>query len=137
VAASAEIGHESLETDGYSEPLSNANPFPALMATATDEMDIVKARLQWSFLLGHGFDATLWGAGAWGFNRDSELAADVTGVGIFLPVVDEDAVWAEYGARVGYAVTEAITIDVFVNGVSGNDGIDSRLHAGAGLRFRF
>jgi hypothetical protein len=30
-----------------------------------------------------------------------------------------------------------VTLDGFVNGVAGGAGIDSRIHAGAGLRFHF
>lgn len=61
----------------------------------------------------------------------------VAGVGVLTPVVDDDTAWAEYGARVGYAVTEAVTFDVFVNGISGEEAIGTRVHGGAGLRYRF
>ena len=52
-------------------------------------------------------------------------------------VTDDNTAWAEYGARVGYAVTEAVTFDVFVNGVSGDDDIGTHVHGGGGLRYRF
>jgi probable HAF family extracellular repeat protein len=136
VVVSGEIGRERLEVDGYSETLAG-NPFNAAVAPGTDRMDLAKARLAWSFALAPRVDATLWGAAVYGFNRDTELTAAVAGLGVLAPVVDDDTAWAEYGARVGYAVTEAVTFDVFVNGVSGDDDIGTRVHGGGGLRYRF
>ena len=43
----------------------------------------------------------------------------------------------EYGARVGYKVTDAMTVDLFANGVSGEGAVDTRVHAGAGIRFNY
>ena len=138
LALSAELGRERLKVDAYTETLSATNPFEAQVDAGTDRMDLVKARAQWSVLLGQGFDATLWAAGVYGFNRDSELVASVAGLGALTPAVDDDTAWAEYGARVGYALNSATTLDVFVNGVSGeSDDIDTRVHGGAGLRYRF
>lgn len=138
LALSAELGRQRLEVDGYAETLTATNPFEAYVAGGTDRMDLLKARVEWSFLIGQGFDATLWGAGVYGFNRDSELVASVPGLGAMTPIADDATAWAEYGARVGYALTAATTLDVFVNGVSGEKGeIDTRLHGGAGLRYRF
>lgn len=136
VALSAEIGRERLGVDAYSESLTG-NPFNAVVAPGTDEMDLAKARLAWSFALAPRVDATLWAAGVYGFNRDSDLVTSVAGVGTFVPAPNDATAWAEYGARVGYAVTEAVTFDVFVNGVSGDDDIDTRVHGGGGLRYRF
>ena len=138
LALSAELGREWLDVDGYSEPLSAKNPFEANVASGTDTMDLAKARAQWSFGLSQRFDATLWAAAVYGFNQKSELIAAVTGVGTFVPVIDDETVWAEYGARIGYAVTEAVTLDLFFDGVSGEeDEIATRVHGGAGLRYRF
>jgi hypothetical protein len=136
VAISGELGRERLEVDGYSESLTG-NPFNAVVSAGTDEMDLAKARLAWSFGLAPRMDATLWGAGVYGFNRESDLVVGVVGLGGFVPTVSDDTAWAEYGARVGYAVTESVTFDVFVNGVSGDDDIDTRVHGGGGLRYRF
>jgi hypothetical protein len=131
LALSAELGRERLEVDAYSEQLSATNPFEAQVAAGTDRMDLVKARAQWSVLIGHGFDATLWAAGVYGFNRDADFTTSVPGIGTLAPVEDDATAWAEYGARVGYALTAATTLDVFVNGVSGeSDDIDTRVHGG-------
>jgi hypothetical protein len=68
-------------------------------------MDLAKARAQWSFGLWQRFDATLWAAAVWAFNQESELIDFVPGFGPLVPFVDDETVWAEYGARIGYAVT--------------------------------
>jgi hypothetical protein len=54
-----------------------------------------------------------------------------------LPFDEDESVWAEYGARVGHVVSEAVTLGVLVNAVSGEDHIDSRVHGGGELRYRF
>lgn len=137
LALSAEVGRERLAVQGYAEGSSSSNPFDASVSSGTDSMNLAKARVQWSASLGYGFDATVWGAGVYGFDRQSEFEVTVAGVGMLTPIIDDDIVWAEYGARVGYALTTATTLDVFVNGVSGAEGIDTRIHGGAGLRYRF
>ena len=40
--------------------------------------------------------------------------------------------WFEFGARVGYRMTQLATLDVFANGIAGDNGIQTKLHAGAG-----
>lgn len=137
LALSAEVGRERLDVRGYAEGTSSSNPFDASVSAGTDTTSLAKARVQWSASLGYGFDATVWGAGVYGFDRQSELEVAVAGVGMLTPIIDDDIVWAEYGARVGYALTTATTLDVFVNGVSGQEGVDTRIHGGAGLRYRF
>jgi len=138
VVLSGEMGREWLTTDGYAEVLNAADPFNATVNGSTDRMDIAKARLAWSFPLGGSFDATLWGAAVYGFNNTNNLVANVTGVGTFIPVTDSSLFWGEYGARLGYALTDATTFDVFAEGVSGEPNeIGTRVHGGAGLRVAF
>lgn len=137
VALSGEIGREWLQVDGYSEAASPGNLFPAIVGGGTDRADLLKARLQWSHQFSHAFDATLWVAGVHAFNRASGLEATVPGVGVFGASDLDAASWVEYGARVGYKLTETLTLDVFGNGVSGSDEIETRVHGGLGLRFQY
>ena len=137
IIVSGEVGRERLEVDGYSETVSG-NPFNADVAPGTEHMDVAKARVAYSFAVSREFDATIWGAGAYGFNNTSNLVVNVAGVGLFTAVTDDKVAWAEYGARVGYALTNTMTFDVFAEGVSGQkDEIGTRVHGGAGLRFAF
>ena len=137
VALAAEYGRERMAVDAYTEPLSAQNPFEAHVAAGTDTVDLAKLRLAWSHRLTHHLDTTVWLAGVRGFHRQSELVASVPGIGTLMPVGLDALTWAEYGARIGYRLTNAVTIDAFVNGVSGRDGIDTRVHTGAALRFQF
>jgi probable HAF family extracellular repeat protein len=136
VALSAEVGRERMSVDGYTEAVAG-NPFEAHVAPGTDTADLAKLRLQWSHRFTSTLDTTLWIAGVRAFNRESGLVAMVPGIGTLTPSALGDFNWAEYGARVGYKLTDATTLDLFVNGVSGSDGVDTRVHGGVGLRFRF
>jgi len=133
---SGEYGRERLTTAGYEES-TTANPFNAIVSGGSDRMDIVKARIAASHPFTGALDATLWAAQAWGFRRTVDFTATVAGLGTLTPAAPGDAQWTEYGARVGYKVMQAATLDVFLNGVSGGGATGSRVHAGAGLRFRF
>jgi probable HAF family extracellular repeat protein len=137
LALGAEYGRERMAVAAYAEPLSSANPFEAHVAPGTDSIDLAKLRLQWSHRFTPRLDGTAWVAGVRGFNRSSELSATVPGIGILMPTDLGPLTWAEYGARIGYRVTDAVTFDVLANGVSGRGGIDTRTHVGAGLRFQF
>lgn len=136
LALSAELGRERLEVDGYTERIAG-NPFEAHVASGTDESDLVKARLQWSHRFTANLDSTLWVAAVHAFNRESGLEASVPGIGALTPAGLDNISWAEYGARVGYKVSDAVTLDLFMNGVSGEAAVDTRVHAGAGLRFQY
>jgi hypothetical protein len=137
VLVAAEYGRERMAIDAYTEPISAQNPFEAHVAAGTDSIDLAKLRLQWSHRFTSQLDTTLWVAGVRGFNRSSELSAVVPGIGSLMPTDLGTLTWAEYGARIGYKLTDTVTLDGFVNGVAGGAGIDSRIHAGAGLRFHF
>lgn len=138
VEMSGEIGRERLKVEGYSESLSAGNPFSAVVSGGTDRMDIAKARLAYSVAFGGGWDATVWGAAVYGFNNETAAVTTVAGLGSFNGITDESLVWGEYGVRIGYAITTSMTLDTFIEGVSGEkDRIDTRVHGGAGLRFRF
>ena len=63
--------------------------------------------------------------------------ANVAGVDAFTAVSDDTLNWAEYGARIGYAINASTTLDVFNEGVSGEERIGTRIHTGADLRVRF
>ena len=135
---SGEIGRQELEIGGFAEAFDAGNPFNAVVSGGTDRMDVAKLGLRWSVLLGGGFDATLWANGAYGFNRQTDMITFVAGLGAFEAAIDSSVTWAEYGARLGYALTESITLDLMVNGISGKkDEVDTRVHGGLGLRYAF
>lgn len=134
---SGELGRERAAIDGYAEPVSAQNPFGAVVSGGTDRMELGKVRLQWSHTFDDKFDGSVWVAGARAFSNESSLAATVGGVGTMTPASAGAVNFAEYGARVGYKLNDAITIDTFINGVSGSGGIDTRVHGGLGVRTQF
>ena len=81
----------------------------------------------------------MWSAAVYGFDQESGLVAAVPGAGtLTTTVVDDDSWWGEYGARVGYAVTQTVTLDLFFDAISGFDEVtDTRAHGGVGLRVLF
>ena len=137
IVLSAEYGRQNLSTGAYEEAFTAQNPFNAIVSSGTDRSDLVKARLQWTHRFGLQVDATLWGAAAWGFNRSSDMNAGIMGVGTFVPTALDKLSWAEYGLRVGYKFTDALALDVFANGVSGQEGIGTRTHAGLAFRVQY
>jgi hypothetical protein len=136
LAAYGELGRLRMETDAYDETFSAANPFEAHVSGGSDTMSVVKLGVQWSFVLSRDFDATLWGALVRDFERDSDFSATVPGFGTLTPLGQGHETWGEFGGRLGYKATETVTLDVFANGVSGDD-IDTRVHAGGDVRVRF
>lgn len=137
VVAAVEVGRERMSTSAYSEQLSAANPFEAHFSSGSDLMDVAKLRLQWSQSLTSKLDMTLWAAGVRSFNTETDVVASVAGFGTVAATALGEATWVEYGARLGYKVSEGVTVDAFTNGVSGNDGIGTRVHGGADVRVRF
>jgi hypothetical protein len=137
IAVSGEIGREWMKVDGYLEPLSAANPFEAAISGGTDQMDVAKVRVQYSFSLSQKVDATVWGAAGFGFNETSGFTATVDGAGTYNPDTSGESQWAEYGARLGYAWTPKITLSAFMDGVAGNNGTGARTHGGAEMTYHF
>jgi hypothetical protein len=137
LSIAAEYGRERMTVNAYSEKLSTANPFEAHVAAGGDTTDLAKLRLQWSHQFTPRADGTLWVAGVRSFNRASDLSASVPGFGTLMPTELQTPSWIEYGARVGYNLTDAVTLDGFANGVAGGSAIGSQIHLGAGLRYQF
>jgi hypothetical protein len=137
VVAAVEVGRERMSTQAHSERLSAANPFEAHFSSGSDLMDVAKLRLQWSQSLTSKLDMTLWFAGVRGFNTETDVTAGVAGIGTVAAAGLGESKWVEYGARLGYRVSDSVTIDAFTNGISGNDDIGTRVHGGADIRIRF
>ncbi|MBS0252599.1 MAG: hypothetical protein JSR78_16205 [Proteobacteria bacterium] len=134
---SGEIGKERLDTNGYAEP-TTGNPFNATFGAANDQMDIAKVRVIYNVGITEKVDAAVWAAGDFAFDRDIGVSANIAGGGLFTASAQNGTSWAEFGARVGYALTESVTLDVFANGVAGDpQDIQTRVHSGADLRYQF
>jgi len=137
IFASAEVGRERMKFDAYSETFSSANPFEAHISAGTNTLELMKLRLAWSHRYSSLLDSTVWVAGVWDLNYANQITATVPGFGTLSALSPSDDAWLEYGGRVGFKLSRDITLDSFVTGVSGTDGIDTRLHGGGALRFQF
>ena len=137
LALAAEYGRERMSVNAYAEPLSAANPFEAHVAAGTDSINLAKLRLAWLHRFTSRLDGTVWVAGVRGFNRESRTHCLCARHRHPDACRARCSTWAEYGARIGYKLTDKVTLDAFTNGVAGGDGIDARLHVGAGLRVHF
>lgn len=136
-AFSIEVGRAELHTGLYAEAFSRLNPFEAQAPSATDGLTIGKIRAQWTHMFTDQIDATAYLAGADAFGSSSNFNVGVPGFGLVSPTKVKDPLFAEYGGRIGYKLRPNAVIDVFANGVSGNDGIGTDVQVGADFRLTF
>lgn len=106
-----------LSVDGYSETFGTDNLFPASFGDATNSFTTVKADAAWSSALTPDIDLTLNAAIGHTFANDA-VAADVAFVGP-VSVSGQSELFAEYGARLGWAFGPTTTLGVFAQGSSG------------------
>jgi hypothetical protein len=137
IAISGEFGHEKLDAGSYAEAFGPSNPFNATFYSSMDGNYVAKARAQITHQFTDRIDTTLYIAGVYGFNTSTNISASVPGFGNVGISRLGNLFWTEYGARVGYAVTKNLIADLFVDGVSGDRLIGTRVHGGAGIRYRF
>lgn len=136
VVLDAEIGHMRFHSDAYDEPLTVPNPFNAHISSGTDRLSVAKAAANITHDFTPKIDATLSFTAAHGFAGSTNVTANVAGFGIISSKATSPN-WAEYGLRAGYKLTANVTLDAFVNGISGNNGVNTETHAGADIKFSF
>lgn len=134
IVFSATLGHSWLGVDAFSETMSEDNLFAASMDDQTLDFSTIKAGAAWTTNLTPELDLTLHGGVGRTIAPDS-VAANVMFVGD-VDVAGRDESFAEYGARLGWAVTDAITADAFVLGTTGELS-GTHVQAGSALRIRF
>lgn len=123
-----------LGVDGYEETIGGSNLFPIATATATGTFDAIRLRAAWTAELVEDLDLTLHGAVGQSVAHDA-LTANVAFVGdVQAGAVSEFL--AEYGARLGWALSPATTVSVFALGSTGSES-GTHLQAGAGASMKF
>jgi probable HAF family extracellular repeat protein len=137
LALSGEVGLERLHTDAYDEMMSPSNPFEAYVSAGHQDMILTKLRAQWTTAVSDKLDTTLWLGAAVVAGQSDELSAVVPGFGRLDSQGSAVGGWAEYGARVGYRLTDQLTVDLFADGISGGGDLGTSIHSGGGLRARF
>lgn len=130
----AELGRQAMRSHGYNEPLQG-NPFNATSSGGRDTQSVMKLRAQFTTGLSEDIEATVWGAKAAAFDRTSTVRLNIVGFDASPPSLEAFR-WAEYGARLSYALNKETKIDVFAHGQRGEE-IKSRLHLGLAGRMTF
>ncbi len=132
-----EIGREYLATSAWTEAASAQNPFNATLEDADATLVLGKLRAQWTHRFGARLDATLLVAGVRALATFGTFDAAVAGLGPVTARLPGDALWAEYGARIGWRFDLA-TVEVFAGGVSGGSATaGTGVHGGVGVRVPF
>jgi hypothetical protein len=132
-----EYGEQHQSIGGYLEPLSNINPFEALVSPGTDSMGVGKIGLREDHAFKSGWEFSAGLAMAHAFSGRQLLAVDVDGFGpVAAPPLGEQS-WLEYRARLGHRLTENSALSAFVAGVAGSSVAGDATHVGVDYRLTF
>ena len=131
-----DISRSWLVAGGYTEASSGSNPFPATVSTGLEALDVARLGGQYTHLFGGRFETNVSGAVAYGFNSTNGSEWNVANFGAISPYPIGNSVWYEWGARVGYRVSQRMVVDGFILGTFGGV-IGTTVHGGVGLRYLF
>ena len=136
-AVSGEVGRAAQRVRGYSEPLTQTNPFEATVRTGTDLMNYVKIGAQFTHLFGERIEVNVNGGVVRSFGTKDGLKLSVDGFGVLAPPPLKDLTWLEYGGRIGVRFSPHSILDVFLDATTGQKPLGSLIHGGVGLRYAF
>ncbi len=134
VIFSASFARNWLSLDGVSQDQTDTNPFAVSLDDGTRTYDTIKAKAAWTAAIAPDVNLTAHGAIGYVLAPD-DLVTDVALVGP-LSVGGQDEAFAEYGARVGWNVTETTQLGAFVVGSSGSV-TGTHLQIGADVSMKF
>ena len=129
---SASYARNWLNFGDVSEEQTDANPF-ALSVGSTSTYDTIKAKAAWTTAITSDVDLTVHAAVGQVFAGD--LTTDVALIGP-LTVGGQDETFAEYGARLGWDITEATQVGAFVVGSTGS-ATGTHFQVGADVSMKF
>ena len=136
VAAYADFGRNWLDTGGYTEATTALNPYPASVPSGLQALSAARLGGQWTHLFGDNIEVNVSGAVARGFGTTNGSVANVTDFGAIGPTGLPTSTWFEYGARIGYRVSDRLVVDAFVLGAVGGE-VPATAHGGIALRVAF
>jgi hypothetical protein len=119
VGAYAEFGRSRQTIGGYQEPLSNIDPFEALVGPGEDEADIGKLGVRYDQTLPGGWELFGALAVAHTFSQSQLLPIAVDGFGPLTPAPIASESWVEYRVRAGHALDRHSSVSLFVAGTAG------------------
>jgi fibronectin-binding autotransporter adhesin len=135
-AAYADLGRNWLQTGGYTEATTATNPFPASAAPALQALNTARLGAQYTHLFADNIEVNVSGAVAHGFGAGGGFVVNVTDFGPIGPTALPTTTWFEYGARVGYRLSDSLVVDAFVLGALGGE-VGATAHGGIALRVAF
>ena len=135
-AAYVDLGRSWMQTGGYSEQMTAFNPFPATVPSGLAALNTTRLGAQYTHLFNGNIEVNVGGALAYGFGAGAGAPFNISQFGTIAPGAISDSAWFEYGARVGYRMTDRLVVDAFVLGTAG--GLAGNfVHGGVGVRYSF
>ena len=135
-AAYVDLGRSWMQTGGYSEQMTAFNPFPATVPSGLAALNTARLGAQYTHLFNGNIEVNVGGALAYGFGAGAGAPFNISQFGTIAPGAISDSAWFEYGARVGYRMTDRLVVDAFVLGTAG--GLAGNfVHGGVGVRYSF
>lgn len=131
---SASYARNWLNLDGVTEEQTDQNPFAASFGNETYTYDTLKAKAAWTTDITDDVKLTAHGAIGYVF-APGDLTMDVALVGP-VAVGGQDEAFAEYGARLGWDVTDTTQVGAFVVGSTGSvTGTHFQVGADVSMKF--
>ena len=135
-AAYVDLGRSWMQTGGYSEQMTAFNPFPATVPSGLAALNTTRLGAQYTHLFNGNIEVNVGGALAYGFGAGAGAPFNISQFGTIAPGAISNSAWFEYGARVGYRMTDRLVVDAFVLGTAG--GLAGNfVHGGVGVRYSF
>ena len=135
-AAYVDLGRSWMQTGGYSEQTTAINPFPATVPNGLATLNTTRFGAQYTHLFSGNIEVNVGAAVAYGFGAGAGAPFNVSDFGTIAPGAIADSAWFEYGARVGYRMTDRLVVDAFLLGTAG--GLAGNfVHGGVGVRYSF
>jgi fibronectin-binding autotransporter adhesin len=135
-AAYVVLGRNWLQTGGYTEATTATNPFAASAAPGLQALNMARLGAQYTHLFTNNIELNVDGAVVHGVGAGTGSIVNVADFGPIGPTPLPTTTWFEYGARVGYRVSDSLVVDAFVLGAVGGE-VGSTVHGGMALRVAF
>lgn len=137
LGAYGEYGRISQSIGAYGEPLSNLDPFEALVGHGTDSMDVGKLGLRYSQDFKSGWEFSTGLAFAHAFSGGQVMPVDIDGFGPTAAGPIGQQSWIEYRARLGHSLSRNSALSLFVAGIAGTSPVAMATHVGVDYRVTF
>ena len=137
LGAYAEYGEARQSIGAYAEPLSDLDPFEAVVGRGVDKIDALKLGARFGLAFASAWELDVGLAVARALDESRVLPAEVDGFGPVAPGPPGRQTWLEYRLGLSHSVGRTSSLGAFVSGVAGTSPVGSDAHAGLDFRVRF